>query len=347
MDFILLDSHLRLTSDHPEFSNFIKNFTGLQTGDTNEKKPDIYVNLNLNDNFQISKNHRQISRSIWIENSSVFISEIERFPGLKLKARTEQNRLYIDAFLSNTSQRFVKKIILSVMSNRKHKELQLIGLLYYIIFIPFFYYLERFRSLFLLHASAIKYYEKGVILSGLGGIGKSTFSLGTLLLKGCSFISDNLIFYDYNKIYSCPEPIALDTRSIAMLKNITNFLIPNKLNYSHGRMLYQIKPEALSLEAMPKYLFWLQRGAKNKIISIDKETCIHALLNINLLANEIREYYMLASAFDLAFPCSLSATSYFERLSSLLSNVDCYVLQFKAGDNIKTVLNETIGKIIL
>ena len=147
MDFILLDSHLRLTSDHPELSNFLINFTGLQTADTTERDPDIYVTLKLNDNFQFSKNHHQISRSIWIGNSSVFISDIERFPGLRLKARTERNRLYIDAFLSNAGQGFVKKIIFSVMSNRKHKELQLIGLIYYIIF-QFFIIWNVFEAYF-------------------------------------------------------------------------------------------------------------------------------------------------------------------------------------------------------
>jgi len=347
MDFKLLDSHLRLTSEQTEFTNFIKHFTGLQTDDTKERDPDIYVNLILNDSFQINKNHRQISRSVWVGNSSVFISEIERFPGLKLEARTEQNRLYVDAFLTTINQPLVERIISYVRSKKSFKEFQLIGLLYYIIFIPFFYYLERFRNLFLLHASAIKYHEKGVILSGLGGIGKSTFSLGTLLLKGCTFISDNLIFYDYQNIYSCPEPIALDTRSIDILKDVTKLLIPKRFEFTHGRMWYKIKQEAISSEAIPKYLFWLQCGNENKILPLDKDTCIRHLLNINLLAKEVREYYILAAAFDLVLPKSLSRNSYGKTLTSLLSSVDCFVLQFKPGDDLETVFNKTLNRVLL
>ena len=347
MDFKLLDSHLRLTSDHPEFSSFVKHFTGLQTDDTKESDPDIYVNLKFNNNFQISKNHRQISRSIWLGDSSVFISEIERFPSLKLKARKDQNRLYIDAFLTNMNQPLVKRIISHVKPKKSQQEFQLIGLLYYIIFIPFFYYLERFRNLFLLHASAIKYHEKGVILSGLGGIGKSTFSFGTLLLKGCTFISYNLIFYDYQNIYSCPEPIALDTRSIDILKDVTNLLIPKRFEFTHGRMWYKIKQEAISSEAIPKYLFWLQCGNENKILPLDKDTCIRHLSNINLLAKEVREYYILAAAFDLVLPKSLSRNSYGKTLTSLLSSVDCFVLQFKPGDDLETVFNKTLNRVLL
>ena len=83
-------------------------------------------------------------------NSSVFISEIERFPGLKLEARTEQNKLYIDAFLTNMNQPLAKRILSHIKFKKGHEKLLLIGLLYYIVFIPFFYYLERFRNQFLL-----------------------------------------------------------------------------------------------------------------------------------------------------------------------------------------------------
>jgi hypothetical protein len=205
--------------------------------------------------------------------------EIERFPGLKLEARTDQNRLYVDAFLKNIDQTLVKRIISFVRSRKDFKEFQHIGLLYYIIFIPFFYYLERFCNQCLLHASAIEYHEKGIILAGLGGIGKSTFSLGTLLLQESKFMSDNLIFFDYQKIYSCPEPIALDDKSITILKEIANLLVPKQISFTKNRMWYQIKQEANTTEAIPKYLFWLQCGNENKIIPIDKETCIRELLN--------------------------------------------------------------------
>lgn len=343
----LLDCHLGLTSNHPGFFNFIRQFSGLQTDDTRKSAPGIYVNLKLTDNFQIGKNHRQISRNMWLGNSSVFVSEIERFPGLKLEAKIEQNRLYIDAFLIHTNQPLLKRIISHCKSGKRNKEVLFIGLLYYTVFLPLFYFLERFRNLSLLHASAVEYHEKGIILAGLGGIGKSTFSLGTLLLEGCRFISDNLIFYDSDKIYSCPEPIALDTRSVDILKDAAKHLVPQQFGFTHGRMWYQPEPEAISCEAFPKYLFWLQRGNENSIVPIDKANCLFQLLNMNLLAKELREYYILAAAFDLAFSHFFSPTDYSEKLSTLLSDVDCYVLQFKAGDDIETVLNETVCKIIV
>ena len=347
MDCKLLGVCLRLHSEQKELADFIRDYAGLQTNFSGERDPDICVNFKVNDHFQVGKNYRRISRNIWLSKSSVFISEIERFPGLKLEAKIEEGRFYVNAFLVDKNQSVLRKMISHLISKENYKDYKFIGLLYYIIFIPFFYYLERFRNLFLLHASAIKYHEKGVILSGLGGIGKSTFSLGTLLLKGCTFISDNLIFYDYQNIYSCPEPIALDTRSIDILKDVTNLLIPKRFEFTHGRMLYKIKQEAISSEAIPKYLFWLQCGNENKILPLDKDTCIRHLSNINLLAKEVREYYILAAAFDLVLPKSLSRNSYGKTLTSLLSSVDCFVLQFKPGDDLETVFNKTLNRVLL
>ena len=347
MDCELLGSYLRLHSEQKELVDFIRDYTGLQTNYSIERDPNICVNFKVNDDFHVGKNYRRISRSIWLDKSSVFISEIERFPGLKLEAKIEGNKFYINAYLVNKNQSVLKKMISYLISKENHKEFKFIGLLYYIIFVPFFYYLERFCNQYLLHASAIEYEGKGIILAGLGGIGKSTFSLGTLLLQGSKFMSDNLIFFDYQKIYSCPEPIALDDKSITILKEIANLLVPKEISFTKNRMWYQIKQEATTTEAIPKYLFWLQCGNENKILPLNKDMCINHLLNINLLAKEIREYYILAAAFDFAFSRPLSPNVYFERLSRLLSGVDCYILQFKPGSDIKSVFNETICKIIV
>lgn len=345
MDYNLLNLRLRIITHNQKFDNFLERHCSLLPDNSENGSPNIYVNLNPS-NFEISNNLVQISRNIKFGDSNVFISAIERFPGLKINVRMDKNRLYVDAFLQDKNQSFIKKLFLLLRSKDKYREGQFVGLHYYLILIPFFYYLEYFNGLFLLHASAIEFNGKGILLSGLGGIGKSTFSLGTLHLKGTKFISDNLIFYNDKKIYSCPEPIALDNKSIEIISGVKKCLIPADIKYSHNRIWYHVKPEVTVIETIPKYLFWLQWGNENKIIPIDKESCIKNLYQINLLAKEVREYYILAAAMNLAFPSPKSLNDFNNILSSLLSKVDCYILQFKPGADIKTVINETIAKII-
>jgi hypothetical protein len=161
------------------------------------------------------------------------------------------------------------------------------------------------------------------------------------------FISDNLIFCDTRKIYSFPELIALDPESIRLLKDMKQLLIPRKsILFSHNRTYYQIRPEAVACEAIPEYLFWLQRGSHNRIVPVEKDICRKNLLDMNFLAKELREYFYFAAALDLAFSQKLLPIIYDDSLSSLLSSLDCFMLEYQSGYDIKTVFKETLARVI-
>jgi len=348
MDFELLGVQLQLSTDQKEFIEYLRGFTCLPMEVTNNSNPDIYVHFYLNKQFIKTGDYQKIARNIWLGKNRIFISEIERCPGLKLEIKMINNKLFMDAYFFDKTRKLVKKVVSNFRFYKTKRDFQFISLIFYLIYYPFFYYLERFSNLCLLHAAAFEYNEKGIILPGLGGIGKSTFSLGSLLSNGYKFISDNIIFCHPKKFYTFPELIALDPKSISILNLIKDLLIPKKsIIFSHNRTYYKLNSEYISNESIPKYLFWLQLGSNNKTLPLDKDSCIRHLLNVNLLAKELREYYLLAAAFDLAFSCALAPSAYYDRLSCLLSDIDCYILQFKAGDDIKTVFNETISKIIV
>ncbi|MCM8774254.1 MAG: hypothetical protein NC820_05930 [Candidatus Omnitrophica bacterium] len=74
---------------------------------------------------------------------------------------------------------------------------------YPLVYYPIFWYLEYFKDTHCLHASAIKIGEKGIVICGLEGMGKTTLSLELSQELNGQFISDNLIFYDKTNIYSC------------------------------------------------------------------------------------------------------------------------------------------------
>jgi len=347
IDLQLLDVALRLTSPQKEILDFVTSFTGLSTQNGEISDPNIYVELEFTKQVQIDKHYNKISRNIWLHNSSVFVTEIPKFPTLGLEVNMKDSKLYINAFLSDKKTSAWKNILDYISVSHKPKFYNLIALTYYLVYFPLAYYLERFSNLFLLHASAFEYGQHAVILSGLGGVGKSTFSLATLFLEGSKVISDNLIFHDTKNIYSFPEPIALDPKSINMLATTEQILIPQQIPSGHNRFYYHIRPENRSHCATPKYLFWLQSGNENKLTPVDTAKCIKNVLNINLLANELREYYLLAAMFDLALPQPLAQNSYFHNLSNLLENIDCFILEFKPGDDIETIFAESRVNVIL
>ena len=347
IDLELLGIGLRLTSEQKDLLDFIKLITGLSTVENVDSDPSIYVNFGFNKLIQIPTQYNKISRNICLGDSSILITEIPHFPGLSLKVKIRDSKLYIDAYFSEKRVSFIKNLLSNSLNLQKHKSYKSLAFTYHLVYFPLLYYIERFSNLFLLHASAFEYDQYAIILSGLGGIGKSTFSLAALFLEGSKLLSDNLLFHDAQNIYSFPEPIALDRNSYAMLGEIKEILIPCEIASTHDRIYYHITPENRSHRATPKYLFWLQSGSENRLIPIETQECINHLLNINLLANELRQYYVLAATFDLAFPKLLSPNSYSKSLSCLLKNIDCYILQFKPGDDIRDIFSDSGVNVIL
>ena len=347
IDLNLLGVTLSLKSEVEGFVNFIHSFIGMLVNKNENFFHDITVYLRSKKEFPIDSNYKQISRNLWLGDNSVILSGVDRAPGLSLKVSIDENRLYIDAFLEEKKINSFLKLMTIRRAHKKKRLLKFILLTYYLVYIPCFYYLERFRNLYLLPASAVKYKQKGIIFSGLGGVGKSTFALQSLFLDGCKLLSDNLIFHDTRKIFSLPGPIALDSNSYNILKTIQKHLTPViNIPTHHNRMYYTIKPNLFADNAVPKYIFWLQIGDSNTIKSLNKSIFTRHLLNMNLLTNHIREYFVFAAASDLVFQKHLSQSDYSDYFSSFLANLDCFALTFKPTIDINTIFENTINQVV-
>ena len=344
INLALLGINLSFRTHNHELIDFIDIFSGIKTDKLSEGRPQIIVNFGSEKNLEIDKTINRISRNIWLGDSCIYLSDIERFPGLRIKAALKGDKLIIDANYKKKSS-----AIKRIFSNyRKSQQISLfyMGIVYYLIYFPFLYYMEHFRELYLLHAGAIKNKKNGIIFSGLGGIGKSTFIIGSLFMNSTKILSDNLIFYSKKRIFSFPEPVALNLDNNILKGDIEKILNRNNLVTTHGRSLYMPKPQVQCPKVTPTHLFLLQWGNENNVLPINKKELKSKLLLINLLAKELREYYILAAAFNLAFSIAISQDKYHDSLSSLLSNVDCYLLTFRPNTDLETVIDETLTKVI-
>jgi hypothetical protein len=292
----------------------------------------------------IDKSYKKISRNIWLKNSCIYLSDIERFPGLKIKASLKGDKLIIDANYRNKISTIKKIFLMSI--NSQQASLFYMGIVYYLIYFPILYYMEHFRGLYLLHAGAVKAQKNGLIFSGLGGVGKSTFIIGCLFMNRTKILSDNLIFYSKNKVYPFPEPVALDSGNNLLKGDIAKILSKKNLVTTHGRDLYMPKHKIQCPKVTPTHLFWLQWGDECNVVPLNKIQLKKKLLIINFLAKELREYYILAGALNLAFSLDIAQNKYYDSLSLLLSNVDCYLLTFKPNIDIETIIGETLTKVI-
>ena len=87
----------------------------------------------------------------------------------------------------------------------------------YLALFPIAWHLRRTRGWELIHASAVADGERGVLIAGPGGAGKSTTCLALVARAGMRLLTENLVFCDGESIYPVCEPIRLTDESLQLL----------------------------------------------------------------------------------------------------------------------------------
>jgi hypothetical protein len=130
-----------------------------------------------------------------------------------------------------------------------------------------------------------------VILSGLGGVGKSTLGLSLLARPGVRFLSDNLIFHDGERIYACPEPVRLDEASVAGMAEGGMEPERTKLPASaHPKPTYRVAAGRHAAAAAPEAVYFLRFAQRSGVTRIAPREAASMLEAGNDLAREIKDY---------------------------------------------------------
>lgn len=344
---------VQLESEHSQFVAFVKNhFKDYICHEQNDC--DMKIRLALDSESVINENSDafgninaldKIGRRVLIGNDEVVLLELLRFPGLKIKLKISGNTLSVFG-LFQVQQSGITNIFNRFRRGKSLGKKELFFLLYYLIYFPIFWYLEYYKGLYLLHASAVQIKNKGIVFSGLGGVGKSTFTLATLSRPDTRFLSDNLIFFDGRKIYACFEQISLDQRSIDLLQWISERLERTEFIVAHGRRNYNVRQEVRIDATEPQKLFLLRFARETYVSPINPLEAAEKLLAINERAFEVKEYSNIAAAFSLAFPEERLYRKKNITLERFLSNVQCYELGIKKGMDLQQVLERTVYRMI-
>jgi len=217
-------------------------------------------------------------------------------------------------------------------------------LMYFMIYYPMAWQLERARGWGLLHASAVALPSgRAVILSGLGGVGKSTLGLSLLSRPGARLLSDNLIFHDEDRIYSCPEPVRLDAASLAGMAD--SGIEPERTRLpvtAHPKPTYRVGPARQAQNAAPAAVYFLRFARRSSIMRVSPERAAEMLAAGNDLAAEIKDYRpchalltMLAAEGGARPPAPRA------RLAAMLARADCAVFRIAQGEKI----SETVARL--
>lgn len=344
-----------VTSNNPEYISFLKAHFGIKL----EQIQDCNIQVYLQWKEDIWKNTKpyyfdnldkmtQVGRRIWIGNNEIIWNELGEVKDLKLRfayGDKRQINAYYNLSLSRFFvKRFYKQIIRGTLFQRYKKDIYN-SITYYLVYYPILYELER-KGIFPLHGSSINFKNKGVLIPGLPGVGKSTLCLALLSYKNSKFISDNIALYDEKKVYSCFEPIKLDRRSIDLLPDKGQKLVDMGINSYYGRSSYKISERETLHETIPDILLIPWRAERNELIRIHSNQAAQLILDFNKIAGEINSYFIYSSVQNMCLKKESVELSRLETLHNLTNKLKCYILLIKSNSSLDLIIEQIEKRII-
>jgi len=207
------------------------------------------------------------------------------------------------------------------------------------VYYPLAWYLEHFRGLFLLHASAVELNGRAIVICGVG-VGKSTTSVGMLVNAGARFISEILVFYDSSNIYGCYEPVRIGNASLAMLGATNGYLHDTGISrLAKKKNLYHVELDHIVGEAPAGAVFLPTFSSRTEVRPLDAKVGVDRMLAINAQSRKITDYYWFASALDMMWPRLGGAAQRVSKLTHLLASTRTFDLRIGPESGVEPVLD--------
>jgi hypothetical protein len=266
---------------------------------------------------------------IWLDTS--------RKKGLKLRFQLEPGRLVFDVHY-----RFDPKSDKQAVPEYEYKGY--FSLLSYLVYYPLFWYLEQFRGWTAMHASALAWQQRGVVIAGVGGVGKTTTCVALMELGGMELISENLILTDGERIYQCLEPIRLDDMSLAILGDNLGALRP--IAFPDGlkdKGMYHLDVHALDANVRAAVLLLPTFSARRYVKPLPPALAAERIVAMNRLTKELDDYGWYAAAANLVWTKPRRTADAATALHRLTRGARCFELGIDRSAGIEAVVEDIVA----
>ena len=263
-----------------------------------------------------------------------------RMKGLQLRFRRENGRFRFDVSYCYHP----KKEKLESLPDYEYKKY--FSLMSYIFYYPLFWYLESFRDWTLMHASALDTAYGGIMIGGLGGVGKTTTCVALLQHVGAQLISENIILTDGEFLYPCYEPIRLNEDSLGMLQK--KFKGLRKMNFPAGlkeKSLYHFDTENMPTGVPAASLYLPSFSPERYLKQLTPEIAVEKLVAANRLTLEIDDYYWYASALEMTWPKVGQMNLRTNTLSRLTQKSQCFELGIDRSKGVEAVVKDVMSSL--
>jgi hypothetical protein len=261
-----------------------------------------------------------------------------RTKGLQLRFELKPGRLVFDV-----SCRFNPKQE-KLRDYEKYEYKRYFGLMSYLVYYPLFWYFEQLRGWVAVHASALASRGRGVVIAGLGGVGKTTTCVALMERAGMELISENLILTDGEHVYPCHEPIRLDAGSLAALgeepKGLKPMAFPDGLK--DKRLFHPSGPAAPS-KVKPAVVFLPTFSARRYVRPLPSPIAAERIVATNRLTRELDDYGWYAAAPNMIWATPRRTGELHAVPHELASRARCFELGIDRGGGIDAVVEDIVS----
>jgi hypothetical protein len=329
---------LELFSEHEKFLASARAYLAPLL-DSSDGASDIRVTLDWDTELsgEFRSDLTQLGRRLWVGPHSLHHTEIWQVPGLEMNIRWANGTLVLHTAYRWPTRR-AKWLPIASVRQRAY-----VSLIYYLVYFPIAWWLERERSWTLLHASSIASNQSALVYSGLPGCGKSTTSLAALSIRDWRIVSDNLLFTDGRHVFACVEPIHVDSRARSLLGDLAERVIPTGRSFSHRRRDYELGPTARCSSAVSRALGFLHVGQVTDVRPVDRAEATLRLMANDYLAKEWMAYQESAAAMHQVWPSVGDQTQRAKNLTALAQSIPCYDVAVGRGKSVQQEVEHVIG----
>jgi hypothetical protein len=289
---------------------------------------------------------QRVDRDLYRGDGELAWFRVDDLPPLHLRVQREAERLLVTGeYFFHLSPNRTRDRLKRIWNRRRVPALRqrrFTTLLYYLVYYPVFWWLERHRDTHPIHAAGVELDAGVVVLAGPSGVGKSTLSVALAGRAGARLLSDTFLLQCGGTVYPVREPLLLDTWSRRWVGEAANRLQPIAWRYCLNRQGFHWPAAGLSEGGPARVIVFPYRAAAPRVERVSSEAA-HALLSAgDLIINDLRRYWAFAAVLDTLDPSPTMAVRE-QALARLTAAVPCFRIGLVPERSASEVVDEIIG----